>query len=124
MVLSNERTLKDERHKRTLCASMLCIMLAPWRRRINAPAIKKQFSYYTLYPTLIKGSTQCNIALNEDESGKLEFVTITGKKINEYQLSEGNNTISFGSQVSSGVYLYKIWVQNQLKVTGKIIKIE
>jgi len=30
MVLSNERTLKDERHKRTLCASMLCIMLAPW----------------------------------------------------------------------------------------------
>jgi len=70
------------------------------------------------------GEAHCTVILNKGEIGLIEFITIEGKKINEYRLSEGNNSVPFGLTVTQGIYLYRVWVQSGLKITGKIVKVE
>ena len=77
-----------------------------------------------LYPTLIDGRMSAYINLGEKEEGIVEFYSLEGKRLGHFSIIEGKNTLEVSRYLkTSGLYLYKVWVNQELKHTDKIIKV-
>ena len=64
------------------------------------------------------------IHLGIQESGWLEVYSMYGILNGKYQLTEGNNRLNFNSVMRNGMYIYKVWINGELKQSDKLIKIE
>lgn len=83
-------------------------------------------SLFTLYPNPNDGSMNLIYSLNETSKGELYIYDISGRIITKYILQSGeNNQILINeTQLSNGIYFYKVVVDRELKVSDKIVIIK
>ncbi len=96
---------------------------------INESLIEKEFeSYewqYALYPTLIRGELHGMISLPDKEFGFLEIFNIQGMRTGTFKIQEGINQIPLSNSLpQSGIYIYKVFIDNEIKRTAKLVKIQ
>lgn len=78
---------------------------------------------YKIYPTLIDGEEMGRLLLNKSETGWLRIYTVQGKQVVQMPLKEGINYVPY-SNLSTGVLIYKVWVNGEMKRGGKLVKVE
>jgi len=70
------------------------------------------------------GEVVGRIKIGSEESGYLEIYTTQGKKLGIYQLNEGTNSIPYSDLMTlPGVYIYRVYVNGEIKNTDKLVKI-
>ena len=80
---------------------------------------------YKLIPTLIEGKMSGYIQLGEGETGYLQVFDLFGAEIHEFRIKQGMNTLPIGEYVhQTGVYIYRVKVDNGIKRSGKLVKIQ
>ena len=95
------------------------ILPKPATNKIQDPEIS-----YKLIPTLIDGEVVGRINIGSEETGYLEIYTTQGKKLGIYQLNEGTNSIPYSDLMTlPGVYIYRVYVNSEIKNTDKLVKI-
>ena len=92
---------------------------------LNSEEQSPQVSFlYTLIPTIIDGKDAAFITLGSDEIGYLQLYRLDGKKLSEYKLSSGITQIQLSElNLPQSIYIYRVFVRDELKNTGKIIKV-
>jgi hypothetical protein len=87
-----------------------------------ANALAKQAdARFKLYPNPSNGSMLLEYELEEGQSGEFEIYDLLGKKVANYKLTEGENTLSVEeSRLNQGIYIYRISVAGQVVKTAKI----
>jgi len=78
---------------------------------------------FKLYPNPNDGNMVLSYSLAEKLGGTFNLYDITGRLINKYTLTEGeNNSLKITeSNLTNGVYFYSILVDNKVKAYNKII---
>lgn len=62
---------------------------------------------------------------NKRESGYLEIYNIQGAKTGTVNIQEGSNQVPLGNLLpQSGIYIYKVFVNGEIKNTSKLVKIQ
>lgn len=81
---------------------------------------------FKLFPNPNDGSMNFIYSLNETSKGEMIIFDVTGKAIATYSLKTGeNNQILINeTQLSNGVYFYKVIIDNELKTSDKIVIIK
>jgi tetratricopeptide (TPR) repeat protein len=80
---------------------------------------------YRLKPNLFEGRLLANVTLKTDETGKLEVYNLQGTKTGEVNLTSGKNELDLTSlNLSSGVYVYRVWANYEIKKTDKLVKLK
>jgi hypothetical protein len=94
--------------------------------RIAAPYVQESNSAsFKLYPNPTNGSVTLDYQLNETETGKLDVYTITGNLVISIDLdnAQKSKTVTL-PQIDSGVYLYKVTVNGELKKVERLVIIK
>jgi hypothetical protein len=63
------------------------------------------------------------IELARDAEGRVELYTIDGKQIGNYRVKTGSNLIEL-KDLGSGIYFYRVWINNNLNNTSKLVILE
>jgi len=80
---------------------------------------------YKLIPTLIEGKMSGYIQLGKEETGYLQVFDLFGAEIHEFRITQGRNTLPIGEYVhQAGIYIYRVKVDNGIKRSGKLVKIQ
>jgi hypothetical protein len=62
--------------------------------------------------------------LKEEENGNLDIYDIQGVLVGKLMLSKGKNDLDLSSlNLANGVYVYRVWANNELKKTDKLVKL-
>jgi len=89
---------------------------------IIANMLSKKFK---LYPNPNTGHMTFDYYLNNNESGVLTILDVSGRKISEYVLTSKQNSIFINeSSIKNGIYYYNIFVNNELVKTDRIVIIK
>lgn len=79
---------------------------------------------YKLIPTLIDGREAAVVTLGHEETGFLQLFRIDGVQLGTYNLSAGTNPVNLEKlNMSPGIYIYRVFVAEELKNTDKIVKV-
>ena len=80
--------------------------------------------HYTLHPTLYKNRMIGKIELPEEESGTLRIYSIQGVQAGTFEIEEGTNRIPLNESLHhTGIFIYKVFVDGELKNTDKLVKV-
>ncbi len=80
---------------------------------------------YRLKPNFFEDKLLASISLKEDESGWLEVYNVQGMLQGKIHLSNGKNDIDMTHlNLSNGIYLYRVWAENEVKRSDKFIKLK
>jgi hypothetical protein len=81
---------------------------------------------FQLYPNPNDGTMNIIYSLEENSKGQIDIFDMTGKLVATYLLIEGkNNQILINeTQLSNGVYFYKVIVDDKLRLSDKIVIIK
>jgi hypothetical protein len=64
------------------------------------------------------------IELPEEESGTLRIYSIQGVQAGTFEIEEGTNRIPLNESLHhSGIFIYKVFVDGELKNTDKLVKV-
>jgi hypothetical protein len=78
--------------------------------------------YSRLYPNPAKATVFYEIKLEADETGFIQIFDLPGHLIAEKILNSGDNKIEFDLQdLENGIYIYKVNLNGELKVSDKLI---
>jgi hypothetical protein len=74
-----------------------------------------------IYPNPNDGNMLLDYMLEEGKTGAVVIYDITGKKAAAYKLSPGSNTLVITEpMLGKGIYLYEIWIDNEIVNRNKI----
>ncbi len=94
-------------------------------KEIPIAIVDEPLADYRLIPNLINGSMDANIYLGIEEVGTVLLYNLAGGVEGKYAIKEGLNTIPLRKlNLANGMYIYKVWVNNELVRTDKLIKIQ
>ena len=96
------------------------------RRKSIAPIpIAKQLSYQ-LFPNPNNGNMNLLYSMNKASKGDFYLYDITGSLIKKYTLQSGENNLFLinETELNNGVYLYKVVIDNEVKISDKLIIIK
>ncbi len=80
---------------------------------------------YRLIPNLFQGDKTAIITLQHEEQGSVEVYNIQGMLVGIYKVGEGSNVLALDKSINSaGVYIYKVFVGNELRYTDKLVVVE
>jgi hypothetical protein len=80
---------------------------------------------YRLKPNLFDGKLFANITLQAEEQGKLEIYNLQGVLIGNLQLMNGKNELDLSPMnLPNGVYLYRVWANDEIKHSDKLVKLK
>lgn len=80
---------------------------------------------FGLYPNPNKGEMTLFYTLNELDKGEIVIYNLEGCKINSYILDANANSLSFTeNELSNGVYLYHVYINNKIIQTDRIVIIK
>ncbi len=80
---------------------------------------------YKLIPNFFGDDKTGKVTLDTDEQGSLKIYSMDGRLVGDYSLTEGQNTINLSKVlVQNGVYIYKIFVNGQLRKTDKLVAVK
>lgn len=75
-----------------------------------------------MYPNPASSESFYDITLEEDETGQLEIFNSFGQSIEVYLLYSGENHVRVNlSGLSSGIYLYRVSVNGEAKISEQLI---
>jgi hypothetical protein len=78
-----------------------------------------------LKPNLFDGKLYANITLQAEEQGKLEIYNLQGVLIGNLQLMNGKNELDLSPMnLPNGVYLYRVWANDEIKHSDKLVKLK
>lgn len=78
-----------------------------------------------LKPNLFEGKLFANITLQAEEQGYIEIFDVKGISFGKIQLSSGNNSLDLTTMnLPNGVFIYRVWANNEIKRTDKLIKLK
>jgi hypothetical protein len=90
----------------------------------NNTIIEKEQHDYRLKPNVFEGRLLANITLKEEENGNLDIYDIQGILVGKLTLNKGKNNLDLSSlNLANGVYMYRVWANNELKKTDKLVKL-
>jgi len=61
--------------------------------------------------------------VNSKQLATLNLYDLTGKQVYHADIPPGNSERSI-KRLQAGLYIYKVWVNDELKQTNKIVKVE
>ncbi len=80
---------------------------------------------YRLKPNFFNDRLLASITLKENEQGFLEIYNLQGVLSGKITLYNGTNDLDLTPiNLSNGVYLYRVWANNEIKKTDKLIKLK
>lgn len=81
---------------------------------------------FKLYPNPNDGTMNLIYSLEENSKGELILYDVTGKLVAKYFLQIGKNNQLFiqENELNNGVYFYKVIIDNELKLSDKIVIIK
>ena len=94
--------------------------------RMAAPSVDTGSVFtFNLFPNPSTGSITLDYQLNESESGKLEIYSLAGSLITTIYLAHGQQlrTIML-PELGAGMYLYKVSVNGEMKLTDRLVIIK
>jgi hypothetical protein len=90
----------------------------------TTPTLKIEHDYL-LKPNLFDGKLYANITLQAEEQGKLEIYNLQGVLVGNLQLMNGKNELDLTPMnLPNGVYLYRVWANDEIKHSDKLIKLK
>jgi hypothetical protein len=90
--------------------------------QLQATSLIDNKKYY-LHPNPTKTGFGATIELAQDAEGRVELYTIDGKQIGNYRVKTGSNLIEL-KDLGSGIYFYRVWINNNLNNTSKLVILE
>jgi hypothetical protein len=98
----------------------------------SAPSVSiygNQSDQINAYPNPAKEYVIFDIPASEEGNLLIQLYDVTGRLAQtsaQHKLSPGNNSLQlyFDSRLINGIYFYKIWVNNQIRFVGRLIKAE
>ena len=82
-------------------------------------------SDFNLYPNPNNGGFTLDYQLQKGQTGEFTIYTMLGEKLAEYNLNENSNTMKIiANELSEGVYLYNISVNNNIVKRDKLVIIK
>ena len=82
-------------------------------------------NYFTVMPNPNNGNMSVNYEIPENETGTFEIYDIMGKKLYTYLLYSGKNTFAITEEsLSKGIYFYKVFVNDKVIASDKIVIIK
>lgn len=84
------------------------------------------YNDFRLFPNPNDGTMNFVYSLKEASQGEMIIFDLTGKSVAKYSLPTGldNQILINETQLSNGVYFYKVIVDNEIKVSDKIVIIK
>ncbi|MDX2003291.1 MAG: T9SS type A sorting domain-containing protein, partial [Chitinophagales bacterium] len=79
---------------------------------------------YRLIPNLFNGDRSARIVLGNEEEGVVEIYAMDGRLVSTYKVRGGVNTINLGNGIPTGVFVYKVWIGNEIKTNGKLVIVQ
>jgi hypothetical protein len=80
---------------------------------------------YRLKPNLFEDKLLATVSLKEDETGELEVYDLTGALAGKVTLTKGKNELDLTPlNLPGGVYVYRVWANNKIKRTDKLVKLK
>lgn len=76
---------------------------------------------YRIHPNLLLGNSVVTITLPEKEQGKVYIYNSWGSKITHFDVQEGKNTIDLANFIGKGMYLYQVYINDELKTRDKLL---
>jgi hypothetical protein len=77
---------------------------------------------FSIYPNPNNGLMQLNYFISEKENGTLEIFNVLGEKLTTYQLANNSNIITINeANLSSGIYFYKVLINDRLQKSDKFV---
>lgn len=94
--------------------------------RIAAPSAQTDSDFtFQLFPNPSSGSITMNYQLNENETGVVEIYSIAGSLITSIQLLPGQQVRTvLLPELGAGMYLYKVSVNDVMKLTDRLVIIK
>jgi len=78
-----------------------------------------------IYPNPNNGSMQFDYSLDAGQKGSLQIFDLTGKMISQYELSESSKSLLISEEsLSTGVYLYRYFINGEMKSSDKLVIIK
>jgi hypothetical protein len=75
---------------------------------------------FRLYPNPSQGNFQVDYEMNENQSGIIIISDMTGRTLSKHELISSQTSIQLHEEeLNNGIYLYSIYVGNQMMKTGK-----
>jgi hypothetical protein len=96
------------------------VIKMPSSRYIRTKQLEENESV-KLYPNPTEGTITIEYEVGEDENTTFELTDLLGKKQFRSQLSVGNNHQLNLEQMQSGLYIYRLSLNNEIVETGKLI---
>ena len=84
------------------------------------------YNDFKLFPNPNDGTMNFIYSLKEASKGVMVIYDLTGKAVANYQLASGldNQILINETNLSNGVYFYKVIIDNEIKVSDKIVIIK
>jgi hypothetical protein len=78
---------------------------------------------FRLYPNPNDGNMTFDYSSPDYSNGKLMLYDVTGRFVNSYNLNEGlNNSLKISEdQLQNGIYIYKIFVNNEIIASDRVV---
>ncbi|MDQ3047560.1 MAG: T9SS type A sorting domain-containing protein [Bacteroidota bacterium] len=92
----------------------------------SLPIEAKETENFRLYPNPNDGSMKLIYSMKDQSTGTVTIFDISGKAVASYSLETGtNNQILINeTMLNSGVYFYKVIIDNEVKMSDKIVIIK
>ena len=79
-------------------------------------------NHISISPIPNNGSMQLNYTLGNNENGIITFYNVLGEKIRTYKLQKNDNMLDINeTELQSGIYFYKVIVNDRLVKSDKVI---
>ena len=92
------------------------------KSHINKPITIPNQTQYSLFPNPNNGLMQLNYSLADNETGIITIYNLLGVEISSYPLSKNSTSLAIDqSQLSNGIYFYKVIVNDRLIKSDKVI---
>ncbi|MGQ0829918.1 MAG: DUF7619 domain-containing protein [Bacteroidota bacterium] len=77
-----------------------------------------------VYPNPSKGNIQLEYTIKQNNTGMLKIYALTGKLLEEYELSSNKNELQLNTNLSNGIYLYRVIVNDRIVKSDKLVVIK
>ncbi len=77
-----------------------------------------------VYPNPNNGNMECEYNVKSTDTGTIKIYDLTGKLMEEYKLNSNNNTLTLTTNLSNGIYLYQIIVNDKIVKSDKLVIIK
>jgi hypothetical protein len=91
--------------------------------RLATESVSSQINQSRVYPNPTSGEAVLEITLDDGQTGFVEVISITGQRLFSVPLNTGSNIAVLDlSGYAQGVYMYRVFVNEEFKEAGRIIR--